>query len=50
MKKLKGRWRLYANFILLSAILITSFQNCSHIEASQNSPKIPSGVEVVLEQ
>lgn len=49
MKTIKVRWRLYTNLVLLSAMLITSFQNCTRVETTQKAPKIPAGVEVVLE-
>jgi hypothetical protein len=53
MKTLKARWKLYLNLLLLSAIMITSFQNCSSIDIknslAQRPAPTPIGVEIVTE-
>lgn len=49
MKKLKVRWRLYVNFVLLSLVIITSFQNCSENKSATSVKKTPMGIEVVTE-
>jgi uncharacterized integral membrane protein len=49
MKRMKARWRLYVNFLLLSLVLITSFQNCSESKSSTSVKNTPMGIEVVTE-
>lgn len=53
MNKIRLRWRLYTNFFLLSTVLITSFQNCSHVHSLNGLHKSDLhtvGIEITTEQ
>lgn len=49
MKSLKVRWRIWVNMLLLSTVLITSFQNCSKVDIKMARAASNTGVEVVTE-
>jgi hypothetical protein len=49
MKSLNVRWRIYLNLLLLSTVLITSFQNCTDQQLVVKANPNPIGVEVITE-
>lgn len=49
MKRIKARWRLHLNFLLLSLVLITTFQNCSENKTNSTIKATPLGLEVITE-
>lgn len=49
MNNLIVRWRLYLNIILLSAVLLTSFQNCSENNNETQIKTTPLGIEIITE-